>query len=61
MLTYTNSYKQASCSKEISQAQIMIFCNRDVDAVRWFEDLDWSALLWDIFDERSNVLVLVVF
>lgn len=34
MLTYTNSYKQANCSKETSQAQIMIFCNRDIDAVR---------------------------
>lgn len=39
----------------------MIFCNRDVDTVRWFEDLDRSALLWDIFDKRSNVLVLVLF
>lgn len=37
ILTYTNKYKQGSCSKELSQAQIMIFCNREVDEVRWFE------------------------
>lgn len=44
MLTYANSHKQGSCSKETSQAQIMIFCNKDIDTVRSFEDLDWQKL-----------------
>ncbi|TNN02636.1 hypothetical protein fugu_010123 [Takifugu bimaculatus] len=31
VLTYTYNYKHGSCSKDASRAQIMIFCNREVD------------------------------